>query len=107
LSFLITTFFWFQISRALVNPEKRAAQSCQTTKLLSLVFNPPRKLNHWVTAQLAKTFLNSQNRARRFAQTIVKPSLKNRKRKGERKRLKTKMTFKNELVGFCEFAYNV
>ena len=60
LSFLITTFFGFQIFRALVNQEKCAAQSCQTAKLLSLVFNPPRKLNNWVTAQLVKTFLNSQ-----------------------------------------------
>jgi hypothetical protein len=64
LSFLITAFFGFQISRARVNPEKWAAQSCQTANRLNLVFNPPRKRNHWVTAQLVKMFLNSQKIAR-------------------------------------------
>ena len=63
LSFLFATFFGFRISRALVNPEKWAAQSCQTAKRLNLVFNPPRKRNHWVT-ELVKTFLNSQKIAR-------------------------------------------
>ena len=82
LSFLFATFFGFRIFHALVNPEKWAAQSCQTAKLLNLVFNPPRKDNHFVTAQLVKTFLNSQkNRARRFAQTIVKPPRKKPRKK--------------------------
>jgi hypothetical protein len=103
LSFLFATFFGFRISRALVNPEKWAAQSCQTVKLLNLVFNPPRKRNYWVTAQLVKTFLNSQKIARDASLKLLS---NRREKKGERKSLKTEIIFKNELVGFCQFAYN-
>ena len=68
-------FFRLRISRALVNPEKWAAQSCQTAKLFNHVFNPQIKRNHFVTAQLVKIILNSQkSRATlrsSYCQTIV------------------------------------
>ena len=95
LSFLITAFFGSQISRALVNPEKWAAQSCQTAQSLDLVFNSPRKRNPWSNAQLVKTPLNSKkNRARHFAQLLSNFRLKNREKKGVSKCLKTKIIFK-------------
>jgi len=93
--------FGAQISRALVNPEKWAAQSCQTAKDLDLVFNPPRKRNPWSNAQLVKTPLNSKkNRARHFAQLLSNFRLKNHEKKGVSKCLKTKIIFKKRACWF-------
>ena len=94
LSFLITAFFGFQISRALVNPEKWAAQSCQTSQSLDLIFNPPRKRNPWSNTQLVKTHLNSKKSRATLRSIIVKLPLKNREKKGVSKCLKTKIIFK-------------
>jgi hypothetical protein len=100
LSFLITAFFGFQISRALVNPEKWAAQSCQTSQSLDLIFNPPRKRNPWSNTQLVKTHLNSKKSRATLRSIIVKLPLKNREKKGVSKCLKTKIIFKKRACWF-------
>ena len=73
--------FGAQISRALVNPEKWAAQSCQTAKDFDLIFNLPRKRNPWSNAQLVITHLNSKKSRATLRAIIVKLPLKNREKK--------------------------